>query len=115
MKDYKQQLQKFDQQLKTNLKQQKELKKHPRDQAFTMEEAKRLANGEYYVDEDEEEDELMPVHNVHEEVKLDLNRAMLAGKNDPNYEFKIDDFEKRVSGAIDNIKSMKDIISDPRL
>ena len=40
---------------------------------------------------------------------------MLAGKNDPNYEFKIDDFEKRVSGVIDNIKSMKDIKQDPRL
>ena len=96
-------------------KQQKELKKHPRDHIFTKEEAMRLAQGEYYSDEDEEEDELMPVHNVHEEVKLDLNRAMLAGKNDPNYEFKIDDFEKRVSGVIDNIKSMKDIKQDPRL
>ena len=53
---------------------------------------------------------MMPAVADHEEIKLDLNRAMLAGKNDPNYEFKIDDFEKRVSGAIDNIKSMKDII-----
>ena len=109
MRIYKMQIQKFDQQIKTMAKQQKELKKHPRDHVFTKEEAERLAQGEYYSDEDEEEDELIPAHDVHEEVKIDLNRAMLAGKNDPNYEFKIDDFEKRVSGVIDNIKSMKDI------
>ena len=109
MRDYKLQLQKFDQQNKTMAKQQKELKKHPRDHIFTKEEAIRLTNGEYYSDEEEDDDELMPVIDNNEEIKFDLNRAMLAGKNDPNYEFKIDDFEKRVSGAIDNIKSIKDI------
>ena len=91
-------------------KQEKELKKHPRDHIFTKEEAIRLFKGEFYSDEEEEDDDIMPAVADHEEIKLDLNRAMLAGKNDPNYEFKIDDFEKRVSGAIDNIKSMKDII-----
>ena len=96
-------------------KQQKELKKHPRDHKFTREEAVRLANGDYYSDEEEEDDELIPSHNAHEETKLDLNRAMLAGKNDPNYELKIDDFEKRVGHVIDQIKSIKDIKSDPRL
>ena len=65
---------------------------HPRDQNFTKEEAVLLLKGEYYSDEEEDYDPMGTIGN--EEQKLDLNRAMFVGVNDPKKELEIDDFEQ---------------------
>ena len=57
MRDYKHQLQKYEQVIKTWAKQWKELGKHPKNHVFTREDAVRLAQGEFYSDEEEDDDE----------------------------------------------------------
>ena len=72
---------------------------HPRDQPFTKEEVVLLLKGEYYSDDEEEDDDQIDTEG-NAEVKVDLNRAMLVGKNDVNKELEIDDFEALLGGAI---------------
>ena len=89
LKMYKFQKQKYEQQVKINSK--KPL--HPRNQEFDLVNARLLIKGEYHKDEDEDGMEIDAKIEAGDE-KVDLNRAMLAGKNDPKHELKLDNFDE---------------------
>ena len=55
--------------------------------------ARLLIKGEYHKDEDEDGMEIDAKIEAGDE-KVDLNRAMLAGKNDPKHELKLDNFDE---------------------
>ena len=76
-----------------------------------MNEATRLLKGEFHFQEEEDE----KPDETNQEKTHELNRAMLAGKNDPNSCLKIDDFEVMLRDALSDIKDMNETSEDPRI
>ena len=74
--------------------------KLPTNKIFCMKDARLLAKGQFkHIDEDDNEVEKMPILNGENE-RVNLNRAMLTGTNDPQHEIALDNFEEAVANAL---------------
>ena len=109
LKMYKFQKQKYEQQVKINSK--KPL--HPRNQDFDLLNARLLIKGEYHKDEDDDGIEIDTKIEAGDE-RVDLNRAMLTGKNDPKHELNLDNFDEQLDKVIwDSMNG--GLMQDPRV
>ena len=84
---------------------------------FELEDLRKLIKGEYH--KDEEEYEQMPQDNfkldqVNEDGKVELNRAMANGKNDPAHELNLENFDDKLDHALWDLQK-KVIEKDPRI
>ena len=66
-----------------------------------MKEARQLVKGtfKHADDEDEPEKNFVPA-NLAENEKVNLNRAMCTGTNDPKHEISLDNFDDAVANAL---------------
>ena len=72
-----------------------------------------LIKGEYHKDEDDDGIEIDTKIEAGDE-RVDLNRAMLTGKNDPKHELNLDNFDEQLDKVIWN--SMDGgLMKDPRV
>ena len=88
----------------------------PSRKEFSIEEARLLIKGLYkHADDDDELDQKQPIRNLENETK-NLNRAMIAGKDDPQHELNLDNFESKVKTALISLKmkNYQDYEEDPR-
>lgn len=90
--------------------------KLPTNKIYCMKDARLLAKGQYkHIDEDDNEGEKLPILHGENE-RVNLNRAMLTGTNDPQHEIALDNFEEAVANALvdHDINKMFGSAGDPR-
>ena len=75
--------------------------------------ARLLIKGEYHKDEDDDGNEIDAKIEAGDD-KVDLNRAMLAGKNDPKHELNLDNFDEQLDKVIWDSMGVGGLMEDPR-
>ena len=88
---------------------------HPVQRVFVVKEARQLAAGTFKHEQDEEDGdkEFVPL-NIAGEMKMNLNRAMLVGKNDVQHELDLDNFDTAMQKALIQQSISTDNHVDPR-
>lgn len=80
---------------------------HPKDQAYSLADARKLIEGNFH-QYDDEDDPLTSVQDkagAEGDVKLNLNRAMLCGKNDVAHEINLETFDVALENAVMDFKN----------